>query len=121
MNKFPLLILLLIFIMASCSKNSTDDPPSGNQISLIDSLVTRTDTIVAMKDTTSITVYTTAIDPVIQWSTDHGTILGSGRRIVYYSGECCIGGNIVTCKVSSENGSDVKSVKIHVKSYFGGG
>ena len=112
-------ILIALLAGISCSKNDKELlPDDENTHGLIDSLVTRIDTIRAMKDTTSITVYTNMPDVKIQWSTDHGTILGGGKRIVYYSGECCVGGNTVTCRVTSAGQSSEKSIKIHVISYF---
>jgi hypothetical protein len=112
-------ILIALLAGISCSKNDKElQPDDENTAGLIDSLVTRIDTIRAIKDTTSITVYTNKPDVKIQWSTDHGTILGGGKRIVYYSGECCVGDNTVTCRVTSDTQSSEKSVRIHVKSYF---
>jgi len=118
MKLFQAIFLILLLTGIACSKNDKDSVPDDqNTQGLIDSLVTRIDTLRAMKDTTSITVYTNKPDVKIQWSADHGTILGGGKRIVYYSGECCVGENTVTCRVTSDSQSSEKSIKIHVKSY----
>jgi hypothetical protein len=119
MKMFRAVILIALLAGYACNKNDKELlPDDENTPSLIDSLVTRLDTIRAMKDTTSISVYTNMTDVQIQWSADHGTILGGGKRIVYYSGECCVGGNTVTCRVTTDTRSSVKSLKIHVLSYF---
>ena len=117
---FQTLILSVLLTVIACS-NKDNDPPMDidNNPGLIDSLVARCDTIVAYTDTTSITVFTNVSGLKIEWSADHGTLLGEGNRIVYFSGQCCVGDNTITCRVVSDSQTSEKSVKIHVKSYFG--
>ena len=109
----------LLFFVA-CEKNNGDNPGNtSNQIS-IDSLTATALTVKAW-DTTTIVCHATGLDLIYAWECDHGNFNGSGTRIKYAAGECCIGINTITCTISNMTGQVSKEIKIEITSYFGGG
>ncbi|MBE0641326.1 MAG: hypothetical protein IH599_04775 [Bacteroidales bacterium] len=108
---------LLFFI--SCGKDDDVITDTTDQIS-IDSLVS-TAYVVKAWDTVLISCYASGEELAYAWECDHGSVNGSGFRVKYAAGECCVGLNTVSCVVSNPSGHVTKSVQIKVTSYFGGG
>jgi hypothetical protein len=119
--KYRCIILasLFVFFLIACEKESSKTPVVSDEIT-IDSLIATLYSVKAW-DTTTITCYATGADLIYQWECDHGNFSGSGMQVKYGAGECCVGTNNITCKVSNHTGQVKESIQIVVTSYFGGG
>jgi hypothetical protein len=115
-----MVFLILLFVIFACQKEKDQNPDNTTDQIILDSLVASHYTVKAW-DTTTITCYAHGTDLVYGWECDHGNFNGSGMQIRYAAGECCIGLNTITCKVSNETGQIVRDIQIEVTSYFGGG
>ena len=113
-------LLTVILVIISCSKQNDIAPqnPTGNIN--IDSIVATHYTVKAW-DTTTIICHARGTNLTYTWECDHGSFNGGGDQIKYAAGECCVGINTITCKVTNESGFVSENVAIEVTSYFGGG
>ena len=113
--------LLLVFLASvSCNKRNDESPQNTSVDIKIDSLVATHYTIKAW-DTTTISCHARGANLTYTWECDHGSFNGGGEQIKYAAGECCVGINTITCKVTNESGFVSENVAIEVTSYFGGG
>ena len=113
-NLFLCLALILLSIFA-CNKADDGFQNTTDKI-VIDSLTATSDTVMAW-DTTTITCYARGESLEYYWECDHGNFNGGGTQIKYAAGQCCVGGNTITCKVFNETGAVFKSIKIVVTNY----
>lgn len=119
--KMKIIFNFLFFISAvavgisACNKADEGFQNTTNKI-VIDSLVATFDTVMAW-DTTTITCYARGESLEYHWECDHGNFNGGGTQIKYAAGQCCVGGNTITYRVSNETGSVFKSIKIVVTNY----
>lgn len=113
--------MLLIFLaLISCSKQDDDSVQNTSGNISIDSLVATHYSVKAW-DTTTIICHARGTNLTYTWECDHGSFNGGGEQIKYAAGECCVGINTITCKVSNETGTVSENIAIEVTSYFGGG
>ena len=110
-------MMVAIFFLVECKKNSNDINSNTTDQIVIDSLIASFYKVKAW-DTTTITCYATGSNLDYSWECDHGSFNGEGVKIRYAAGECCVGTNTIICKVSNESGQVSKSVQIEVTSYF---
>ncbi|MDZ7741105.1 MAG: hypothetical protein U5Q03_04975 [Bacteroidota bacterium] len=113
-------MLLVLLASISCSKQNDDSPQNISDDIKIDSLIATHHTVKAW-DTTTITCHASGTKLTYTWECDHGNFNGGGDQIKYAAGECCVGINTITCKVSNESGYVSENIAIEVTSYFGGG
>lgn len=111
-----IILLPIILTISACSKTDNSYQNTTDKI-IIDSLTATSDTVMAW-DTTTITCYARGETLEYNWECDHGNFNGGGTQIKYSAGQCCVGGNTITCRVSNETGSVFKSIKIVVTNYI---
>lgn len=116
MKNLIFIIIGIVIFSWSCQKTDDDNFDTSDEIS-IDSL---TATYYSLKawDTTGINCYATGDSLVYSWECDHGSFNGSGNKIKYAAGECCIGINTIICTVTNSTGKVSKDIKIEVTSYY---
>jgi len=113
-------LLSIAAFLWDCHKEKDNRPDIPSNAISIDSLVATHYSVKAW-DTTTITCYATGANLEYAWECDHGDFNGSGKQIKYAAGQCCVGINTITCKVSNETGHVSENIHIEVTSYFGGG
>ncbi|MFH2142727.1 MAG: hypothetical protein ABIJ97_09910 [Bacteroidota bacterium] len=112
---FLVVIVLTAVLIFSCKKKEEPDVTS-DQIKIL-SLTASINPVKAW-DTTFITCEAEGEYLIYTWDYDHGYILGDGPTVKYAAGECCVGVNTITCKVSNVTGSVSDTIKVTVTSYF---
>lgn len=113
--RMGLLICLGCFFILSCTEK--EGPVSAGDIR-IQSLTVSANPIKAW-DTAWITMEATGSGLNYHWEANHGDITGSGNRVKYAAGQCCIGLNTITCRVFNETGEVADTVMVRVTSYYG--
>lgn len=114
---YPVFFMIMFIILAliSCKKNE-EITVQSDQIKIL-SLTASINPVKAW-DTTFITCEAEGDYLIYTWDYDHGYILGDGPTVKYAAGECCVGVNTITCKVSNVTGSVSDTIKVTVTSYF---
>jgi hypothetical protein len=107
----------LIFLsLGSCKKHEDLFSNKGN-INIIS--LTASDTILkAWMDTADVIVVASGEKLNYEWSCNHGTLHGSGDRVKYMAGQCCVGLNTITCRVFNDSSSVSRDINIRITSYF---
>lgn len=106
------IILVLLFLLTSCSKEENGDNGDPNQPLVFSSLTAEKNTI-APGETTKVTASATGYMIVYKWSASAGDILGSGKSVVYAASPCHAGSNKVTCTVTDGN-NDSQSREVFI-------
>ena len=105
------LIMLPVLFFTACDK---DDNGDDSLPLVFESLTVEHDTI-PIGGTTRVTATASGSDLSFFWSVTAGTILGSGKEIVYTTDPCEPGEHTITCKVEDSKGaSETKTVKVFV-------
>jgi hypothetical protein len=102
-----------IIFFWSCKKKETPSPDPTTPLEFT-SLTLNPDTITP-GTFTAVSAAAKGDNLSYQWSTTHGDLFGSGASITYGSAPCCVGTNVITCKVSDSKNSITKNVNIVVK------
>jgi hypothetical protein len=113
---FTVIILSALVSLVSCEKEK-DQPTDSGSIK-IQSLTSADTVLKAWLDTTNIDVVATGENLRYEWSCNHGTLHGSGIKVTYMAGECCVGLNTITCRVFNDSSSVSKDIYIRITSYF---
>ena len=113
---FTVIILSAFVSLVSCEKGN-DQPTDSGSIKIVS--LTAADTVLkAWLDTTNIDVVAAGENLRYEWSCNHGTLHGSGIKVTYMAGECCVGLNTITCRVFNDSSSVSKDIYIRITSYF---
>lgn len=116
--KYPIVLIFIGILVFACKEKSEDIGPVSDEIRII-SLEASFRNIKAW-DTTSITVVAEGENLQYYWEANHGDIKGSGTSVKYAAGNCCIGMNIITCRVFNDSGHVEDTIQIRVRHYFEG-
>ena len=105
------LIILPVLVFTACDK---DDNGDDSQPLVFESLRVEHDTI-PIGGTTRVTATATGSGLTFLWRVTAGTILGSGKEVVYTTDPCEPGEHTITCTVEDSKGeSETKTVKVFV-------
>jgi len=108
-------LLLLLFVVISCSKDDNGGSEDPDQPFIFSSLSAEKDTIESGQST-KVTAVASGYRLTYKWSASAGDILGSGNEVVYTASPCHIGKNTITCTVRDGNNvSESKEIFIVVK------
>lgn len=106
-----LILLTVLMVFVGCDK---DDNGDDSQPLVFESLTVAHDTI-PIGGTTKVNAAATGSGLTYYWSVTAGTILGSGKEVVYTTDPCEPGEHTITCKVEDQKGeSETKTVKVFV-------
>jgi len=110
-----IILLLLVFAVASCNKDDNGGSGDPDQPFIFSSLSAEIDTIESGQSTKVFAV-ATGYRLNFYWSASAGDILGSGNEVVYTASPCNAGKNKITCTVhDGNNASRSKEIFIVVK------
>lgn len=108
-------LLLLFFLLASCTKDENGGSEDPDQLLVFTSLTAEKDTIES-GESTKILAVASGYKLTYQWAASVGDILGTGGEIVYAASPCHVGKNKITCTVrDGKNASQAKEIFIVVK------
>lgn len=110
------LLIFFLLISISCSKDKVELTDNGT-VQIV-SLVASDTILTAWIDTASVEIVATGTGLSYHWACNHGTIRGSGSTIKYTAGECCVGLNTISCRVSNDSSSVSGEIMILITSYF---
>ena len=113
-KNIPSLVLFILILFLSCSKEEINNPDGEGQPLVFTSLIAGNDTIQS-GETTKITATASGYKLTFYWSATIGDILGSGNEITYAASPCQAGSNQITCTVKDGNNNEkTKEVNIVV-------
>ncbi len=115
---YLLLLILGVFIMFGCEKETNDTPVDEMTIPEIVSITATKDVVMfGGKDPTTINCEADGGDLTYTWYVDLGDLIPMNEdrsSVQYTASDCCIGDKLITCTVENELGSVTDTISIYI-------
>lgn len=110
-----LIITFCTTIIASCDKyNDNNNSGDGAELISFTGLIAEYDTI-SVGQMIEISAVYEGTGLSFSWVASAGDILGGGHKVNYVASFCAVGGNTVSCTISTDKESITRSITIYVE------